>query len=64
MRVRLQFFPEDTVGFQRKQVRVQLHYGQFTNRDSSLRPFLAEKPAQARGYLVLTRGVQVHRVEQ
>ncbi|UPL49160.1 hypothetical protein [Hymenobacter sublimis] len=63
VRVRLQFFPEDTVGFQRKQVRVQLHYGQFTNRDSSLRPFLAEKPAQARGYLVLTRGVQVHRVE-
>lgn len=59
VQVRLQFFPEDTVGFQPSQVRVQLHYGQFTNRDSSLQPFLAEKPAQARGYLVLTPGVRV-----
>lgn len=59
VRVRLQFFPEDTVGFRPSQVRVQLHYGQFTNQDSSLQPFLAEKPARARGYLVLTRGVKV-----
>jgi hypothetical protein len=59
VRVRLQFFPEDTVGFRPAQVRVQLHYGQFTNQDSSLQPFLAEKPARARGYLVLTRGVKV-----
>ncbi|MBX0292501.1 hypothetical protein K3G63_18790 [Hymenobacter sp. HSC-4F20] len=63
VRVRLQFFPEDTVGFQREQVRVQLHYGQFTNRDSSLQPFLSEKPARARGYLLLTRGVRVQQVE-
>ncbi|WP_460613298.1 YbbR-like domain-containing protein [Hymenobacter seoulensis] len=59
VRVRLQFFPEDTAGFKPEQVRVQLHYGQFINRDSSLRPFLAEKPVQARGYLLLTPGVRV-----
>ncbi|RPD46107.1 hypothetical protein DNI29_13935 [Hymenobacter sediminis] len=64
VRVQLQFFPEDTAGFRREQVRVQLHFGQFINQDSSLQPFLAEKPARARGYLVLTRGVQVHAVEK
>lgn len=61
VRVRLQFFPQDTARFLPEQVRVQLHYGQFSNQDSSLRPFLAEKPPQARGYLVLTRGVRVQR---
>lgn len=59
VRVQLQFFPEDTAGFRPEQVRVQLHFGQFTNKDSSLRPFLATKPTQARGYLVLTPGVRV-----
>ena len=60
VRVRLQFFPEDTAHFSPDQVRVQLHYGQFLNlADSSLRPFLSEKPPQVRGYLVLTRGVRV-----
>ncbi|MET4105879.1 hypothetical protein [Hymenobacter sp. UYP22] len=63
VRVRLQFFPEDTVGFRPEQVRVQLHFGQFTNQDSSLRPFLSKKPVQTRGYLVLTRGVRVHSVQ-
>ncbi|MDU0369936.1 hypothetical protein ACFPAF_05990 [Hymenobacter endophyticus] len=62
VRVRLQFFPEDTVGFRPEQVRVQLHFGQFTNQDSSLRPFLSKKPTHTRGYLVLTRGVRVHSV--
>ncbi len=60
VRVRLQFFPEDTAGFRPEQVRVQLHYGQFLNpTDSIIRPFLSEKPPQVRGYLVLTRGVRI-----
>ena len=60
VRVRLQFFPEDTATFRPDQLRVQLHYGQFVSpTDSVLRPFLSRKPPQVRGYLVLTRGVRV-----
>lgn len=62
VRVQLEFFPEDTAAFRPEQVRVQLHYGQFTNSDSSLQPFLAQKPAQARGFLVLTPGVRAKEV--
>lgn len=59
VQVQLQCFPEDTASLDRKEVRVQLHYGQFINADSSLRPFLSRRPAAARGGQVLTPGVRV-----
>jgi hypothetical protein len=59
VQVQLQCFPEDTARLHREDVHVQLHYGQFTNADSSLRPFLSQRPAAARGGQVLTPGVRV-----
>lgn len=59
VQVQLQCFPEDTANLSRSEVHVQLHYGQFINADSSLRPFLSQRPAAARGGQVLTPGVRV-----
>lgn len=59
VQVLLQCFPEDTASLDPKEVGVQLHFGQFTNADSSLRPFLSRRPAAARGGQVLTPGVRV-----
>ncbi|SNR73522.1 MULTISPECIES: hypothetical protein [Hymenobacter] len=59
VRVRLQCFPEDTAHLNPADIHVQLHYGQFINSDSTLRPFLADRPDAARGGRVITRGVRV-----
>lgn len=59
VRVQLHCFPEDTADLDRSKVHVLLHYGQFAGPDSSLQPFLAQKPAAARGGRVLTPKVRV-----
>lgn len=59
VQVRVQCFPEDSARLDLSEVRVQLHYGQFSGSDSSLQPVLAHVPRGARGSRILTPAVRV-----